>query len=387
MGIQTCHPFQHSPYSEESSEERNLMLGKFYLPPLLHALHCQFWGLCLFLLSTSDGKALAEKTSPYTTVLDHSMSIGIVHPEIIRFFFGVGNSSLLTSELPRGGKYVPPFYRDAGGYYVYRLLHDCITGGNFRLSLPWDTNGKFAQIDDLWEDRGSNGGRNALRNACESVESAWRSVLDLFPEAENSPTGFWFGVIPYKKLSIIEQSVRLHADFRSSMVVLSRRGFIIPFQRYRVAIPPFYKGFKTLRATLDTFKDGRKRRSGFPKQSLFEKLQGSPLDLMTQRGMRKSGLYLHGWTISIWHPAISGALITILSLVLFIYSLMRLSFIWFWIIPNLVNIAIWIFLAGVVHGYFASWWLSVSQVSDDHLIWPYYMFPSIYNRSVVTIND
>ena len=125
------------------------MNGKLYLPPLFHALYQRFWGLALFLLKY-DTASLTEKTSPHTTVLDVTMSLGVIHPDMIHFLFGFCTSDLRTDELPRGGRFVPPKFRDAGGYHVFRLVHDCITGGNVP-HLDFNFDSPLAQVVTLYE--------------------------------------------------------------------------------------------------------------------------------------------------------------------------------------------------------------------------------------------
>ncbi|KAF2502223.1 hypothetical protein BU16DRAFT_554295 [Lophium mytilinum] len=327
MGVQSYHPHGHSPYSDTSSVDCRQMMGKFYFPPLLHAVYRRFWGFSLFLLRYDHVASLMEKTSPYTTVLDQAMSIDFVN--------SLEEAAIFPVSLEKQADIMP----------------------------LWNPNDKFAQVSSLYDRRGSEGGGELLKRACKDVQSAWQCLLDIFPEAENSPIGVWFG-IPYRKLSILEQSMRLHADFRSLLYALSLQGFLLPFTHWEIIVPTSYKGFETLGATLDTFSNNKKRRSGFPKQSLLEFFQGSPLDLMTIRGMRKSNLFNHGWSVSIRHAFISGGIAAGFWLALTIYTWVKLPFFWFWYIPKLVTVAILIALVSMFATYFALCWISCLSTTE-----------------------
>jgi len=335
LGILTTHPYRSSPYADKRSHDYTLMAGRFYLPPLFHALYQRSWGLALELLR-QDNKALMEKTGPYTTVLDHTMSLGVTHPDIIRFLFA-SHSILRTTTLVPSGTFVDAKYSESGGYHVFRLVHDNITGGN-----PRD----LAEIGILRGD--------VLKSACRSVDDVWKCLLELFPDVENAPSARFAGFLPYKKLSVLEQSVRLHADFRSIRYSQMFRT-LLPLANFAAEVPPAYEGFRTVRATIDAFSSLERRRVRFPRQTWLERLQSSPLDLMSPEGKRKSGLSRYGWTVSLWHPSIFGGVLVVAVLTVVIYAIKVRPFFWWGPIPNLVTVLILYLCLNVLCVYSSSW--------------------------------
>lgn len=303
------------------------------------------------------------------------MSLGVIHPDIIRFFFGS------LDDLPRGGQFVADRFEQAAGYHVFRLVHDCVTGGNFPLSALWNNGNrsKMAQVAVFRSERAQN-------LACRDIDAAWACLLDIFPDAENAPIAKCLGIIPYRQLSILEQSLRLHANFRFTFYTLKLRSFV-PFARAIVELPATYRGLKTLRATVEAFSDIQHRRIGFPQQTNLERLCSSPLDLLSRRGRVESGLTTLGWTVSVWHPFVLGGVLTLSVFATTIYFLVVLSFLWWWIMPNFLTIGIWCFWGALPWACLASFLQSIA--SHETLLppfsWPYF-YPRLLGRREVVMS-
>ena len=277
LGVMLTCPWETHPFHDASNDKR---LDKYvYISPLMHAMGTHFWPYVLWLLDS--GASVEEKINPSHTVL--SALMGTRSVELIEFFFrGCQNHE-------KGAAYLPSQYREAGGYYVFRLFYDA---RNVMLTIE-DSDDRVPDWD-LSETMKDTALQKELEKRREEQESqrqdatvkCFKYLLRKYPDAENTlpkyPAIYW---LPRYHLSIVHQAAALSSSSRNADVLL----------------------------LLVKFWTARQRP--FPKQQLIHYIYGSPLNRfegsqiskvlragnnLTLRHLAPSAQWMPIWEIYLW---------------------------------------------------------------------------------------
>lgn len=243
-GLKFHHPFLEPPITK-----------KFYIPPLFYAVIFRFWPFCLWLLE-HNRHLLSEHMTGYTTVLEQLLSLGVVRKDILEFFFRGSHGG------GKGSKFVPASLNNHGGYPLFRLFFDCITGANSRwpnqrcytpVNIYRDVdNGyscdttlhlgllrsfgqtnpsrqRFSTLHDSDDEHDEEifRWRLAYVKCCEEIQRCWDYLLRTYPTANNEPT--LRGNLHVH--SLLDMSVRLfsHHHSRSLYEVLIGKDELVVF--------------------------------------------------------------------------------------------------------------------------------------------------------------
>lgn len=383
MSVSFDCPFDKPPVTEN-----------FYLPPLFYALTTRFWGYSIWLLLNE--ASVHQKTTVRSTVLEQVLSIGFVGEDMLKFFFPGCNGS------GRGSEFLSRDLRAFGGYPIFRLFYDCVTGGRYGIK---DMMG-YGNFEKLRCDRNlllhilynrALGNMDALENdstalyrkvyldSCVNLKTCWEYLLHTYPDVTNCPSLSWYG-FPYRPLSVIDQSLRLYSNLRSFYLFGLKANWAIPFRLDFIPPIPFpnnlvpgnsdsgrdednkedavdndylrltdqadfelrephaFRGLQTFASTLAQFNhESQFRDQPFPCQSWQSRVFGSPLDLLALNSQYGRLLRQHNWTPSLLHPFVGHALFCLLYIACCFYLV--ITFFMFHSFMDLITIGtFWAFI-------------------------------------------
>ncbi|CZR60275.1 uncharacterized protein PAC_10171 [Phialocephala subalpina] len=206
-----------------------------YIPPLLHAVGTHSWVYFWWLINSC--ASIEEEVTPGLDILGAIMATRSL--ETIRFFFkGV-------SVWQGGAALLPSQYREAGGYFVFRLFYDA---RNLDISIVRQLDGDFL---DGYSGRLT---RELRGKQQEDQTQCFKYLLRKYPDAANSlPAPSLLGIIPRAQLSILYQASNLGS------------------------------GTSYLKLVVETWKT---RATEFPKQDLLSYFWSSPLDRLYASEMK-----------------------------------------------------------------------------------------------------
>ena len=307
-----------------------------YIPSLLHAVSTNSWAYMFWLIGS--GSSLEEKVTPELDIWGAIMATRSL--ETIGFFFKG------CRDLGGGATLLPSLYREAGGYFVFRLFYESRNLGirlTHRLDWPRKSQHEGRQDEESQDEERSyqeflDEKRQRKKERSDRNMECFKYLLRKYPDAANSlPRPSLLGMIPRQQLSILHQAAYPspgRPDYLWSVI----EGF---FCRAEDLTPrrPNYR-----RLVVEAWTN---RETRFPRQDLFSYLWFSPMDALgateihSLLQMREDLNLSHMCPSLFWFPMIMNYMMVIISGLIF--GFFRLESLWIiyveshsWTIPFIV---------------------------------------------------